>query len=417
MTRRSLLRAGALTASVALGAAALSAGLSAGLSAEPAGAAVLTPTRSTLVVTMHGNGHGHGLSQYGAQGAALAGLSASRIVAFYYPGTVVRRLARHWIRVRVSGAGHTVTVAPSPHLYVTGMHHYLATGGVRRYRLVANSGHGIALQRLGTARGAAWHTVYANLADGARFHRVGDAPVRLYHPDGSSVAYRGFVRAVRARGTGAAAGVYAVNLATLDEYTAGVVPREMPISWRRAAVEAQALAVRSYGRYATTHPRSTRYDICDTTMCQVYGGEARYTAKGRRVWTDAPWAAAATSDRTITYAGKTIFAQFSASNGGWTADGGKPYLVARRDPYDDARSGDPYLSYRRSVSTSALARYYGLATLTGIEVTGRTAGGRITTAYVSGLTGARHHARIRTDGSTLSWAVGAGTTWLTFANP
>src|SRR3954447_26582532 len=47
---------------------------------------------STVAVEGRGNGHGHGMSQYGAQGAALAGLSSSQIVAFYYPGTTLTTL-------------------------------------------------------------------------------------------------------------------------------------------------------------------------------------------------------------------------------------------------------------------------------------------------------------------------------------
>ena len=94
---------------------------------------------------------------------------------------------------------------------------------------------------------------------------------------------------------------FAVNVVTLDQYTAGVVPREMPISWQRNAVEAQALAARSYGRYAVNHPRSARYDICDTTDCQVYGGKAAYTSGGSLRWTDAMWAAKATSNQVIAY--------------------------------------------------------------------------------------------------------------------
>lgn len=43
------------------------------------------PSGGTLKLTGHGFGHGHGMSQSGAQGAAKKGLSASKILAFYYP--------------------------------------------------------------------------------------------------------------------------------------------------------------------------------------------------------------------------------------------------------------------------------------------------------------------------------------------
>ena len=40
-----------------------------------------------------GYGHGHGMSQFGAEGAARQGLTAAQIVAFYYPGTTMKTVA------------------------------------------------------------------------------------------------------------------------------------------------------------------------------------------------------------------------------------------------------------------------------------------------------------------------------------
>ena len=46
-----------------------------------------TPAGGTMVVRGHGFGHGHGMSQYGAQGAARRGLTYRQIIDFYYPKT------------------------------------------------------------------------------------------------------------------------------------------------------------------------------------------------------------------------------------------------------------------------------------------------------------------------------------------
>ena len=56
----------------------------------PAAAAetVPVPASGSLAVAGHGWGHAHGLSQYGAQGAALRGATVAQILGFYYPGTV-----------------------------------------------------------------------------------------------------------------------------------------------------------------------------------------------------------------------------------------------------------------------------------------------------------------------------------------
>src|ERR1700712_4160321 len=59
------------------------------------------PKSGTLKLAGHGFGHGHGMSQYGAQGAAKKGLTASKILAFYYPGSSAGTSA-HMIRVLIS---------------------------------------------------------------------------------------------------------------------------------------------------------------------------------------------------------------------------------------------------------------------------------------------------------------------------
>ena len=49
----------------------------------------LTPGATAITLTGHGFGHGNGMSQYGAHGAAQQGLTWQQIVAFYYPGTTL----------------------------------------------------------------------------------------------------------------------------------------------------------------------------------------------------------------------------------------------------------------------------------------------------------------------------------------
>jgi len=60
------------------------------------------PANGVFSITGHGFGHGIGMSQYGAQGAAIAGLSTRQILAFYYPHTTLTTLAASRIRVRLS---------------------------------------------------------------------------------------------------------------------------------------------------------------------------------------------------------------------------------------------------------------------------------------------------------------------------
>ncbi len=61
----------------------------------------------------------------------------------------------------------------------------------------------------------------------------------------------------------------AVVVMALEEYLRGVVPSEMPPTWPREALRAQAVAARSYA--ATRHAHlDVGADICTTTHCQVW---------------------------------------------------------------------------------------------------------------------------------------------------
>ena len=367
---------------------------------------------TSLTVTWRGNGHGHGLSQYGARGAATAGLTYRQIIAFYYPHTTLVKRAQPSIRVLLAGFGSATTVAAWTGTSVTGVAGTLPTTGIARYRLVADAHSGLTLQQLGSAPGSKWTNYRTGLANRAAFSRGAGHSVRIFAPDGTSNYYRGAIRAVRTTTTGTGA-VDSVNVVGLERYTAGVAPREMPASWARAAVDAQAIAARTYAQYAIDHPRNRDWDICDTTACQFYGGNAYLDAAGHTVWRDDVTGVSDTSQLVAEYRGSAIFAQFSASNGGWTVAGGQPYLVTEADPYDTAASGDPYLTMTHTVSLASLARTYGLSTITRIVTTGDgdgAWGGRTTAASVYGVRSGKA-VRVRTTGSGLADAVGAWTDW------
>ena len=73
---------------------------------------------ATLTIDGRGYGHGHGMSQWGTQGAALQGLSAKRIVEFYYPHTRAG-LVGGKVRVLICGdTDNNTTVVNGPGLEV-----------------------------------------------------------------------------------------------------------------------------------------------------------------------------------------------------------------------------------------------------------------------------------------------------------
>lgn len=410
-TRR---RARLLVAGIA--AAAVSATAAPALGATSAEGITVSPNGSFTVVA-RGNGHGHGMSQYGARGAALAGLSTAAILRFYYPGARLVTKPPSRIRVHLSGVGTYPTVAPAADLVVDGVAGRLPTAGVRRYRLTPGWMRRLWLEKLGTRRGAKWTLVLRGLPNGAAFRRTGGGPVRVLRADGTSWSYFGAVAGFRDVPSGRTGGVSAVNRVSMTNYVAGVVPSEMPTSWPAAAVDAQAVAARTYGANAKLAPLARDYDICDSTWCQVYGGHAHYDSAGRLTWTDYPPAAHATVNRVLQYGGTPIFAQFSASNGGWSVAGGEPYLVAKRDPYDSAASGDPYIGYRRTVQTGSVAGYFRLRSVTQIVVTRRdgngTWNGRVLSGYVVGTDRSGKRTQVGATGSDFAAAFGIGTTWFT----
>ncbi|MBN9618725.1 MAG: SpoIID/LytB domain-containing protein, partial [Actinobacteria bacterium] len=334
----------------------------------------------------------------------------------YYPGTSTAGLPGSTVfRVGITDATALTCVAALPGLNGVGIGALTSTG-VARYRLVP-SGAGLALQKgtQPTCGGNAWTTVRGGLGSRIDFNSSAGY-VRLYLSDGTSTDYRGLTGAVRA-----GSGEVTVNRVNAEEYTAGVVPREMPTSWGAQALYAQAIAVRTYAAQALQNPVSPYYDICATTQCQVYGGMTHYDASGAVLWQDDTAVVSGNQGKILTYGGVPAFTQYSASNGGYVSAGGQPYLVAKSDPYDNAASGDPYLSYTVPVSVQSLAASFGMTAVTQIQITQRdgtgTWGGRVVSAVVSGRNSQGQATSVSTDGWTLASAFGLGTTLYTLPSP
>ena len=144
--------------------------------------------------------------------------------------------------------------------------------------------------------------------------------------------YRGILRTVATD-----SGTLVVNVLTLEEYLKGVVPLEMgerPAA-ERAALEAQAVAARSYtvSRLVAARAgrgRSEHFDLVPSTADQVYGG-----ADAERE--NASAAVDATRGLVLLYGGRVIAAPYSSACGGETA------------PAEEAWSGEP-VAYLRRVS-------------------------------------------------------------------
>ncbi len=106
-------------------------------------------------------------------------------------------------------------------------------------------------------------------------------------------------------------GMTIVNCVNMEEYLYGVVPAEMNSAWPPAALEAQALAARTYAvsNLKAYEPRG--FDLLPTVASQVYNG-----VTVERKSTNA--AVDATRGRIITYNGKPISAFYTGNNGGYS---------------------------------------------------------------------------------------------------
>jgi SpoIID/LytB domain protein len=353
---------------------ALASGVAVGLVvavSSPAGAVEVNQSYAvarTVVLNGHGFGHGHGMSQYGAQGAAKQGLSYRQIIDFYYPSTTWSQVTGK-VRVLISADTTTdVVVAAAPGLRLTDIgaaktYTLPQPTGVKRWRITVGAGNKSVVDYLT----GSWH----RWKPGGRATLVGDGqfgaprPMTLFTPAGAR-SYRGSLRSAAPVKGGKARDT--VNVLSMDDYVRGVIPREMPASWQPEAVKAQAVAARTYATWSRAQFPSRYYQICDTSYCQVYGGAGAEDPRSNAAVT-------ATAKQILTFGGKPAFTQFSSSSGGWTSAGSVPYLAAKADPYDDY-DGNPVHAWSTELGAAKIERAYpGVGTLKGIDVTRRDGNG------------------------------------------
>ena len=199
-----------------------------------------------------------------------------------------------------------------------------------------------------------------------------------------------------------------VRKIALDTYVRGVVSAEVSASWPLAALEAQAVASRTYA--LTAHAGGSRFDVYADTRSQVYRGVAAQTPQ-----TDA--AVAATAGQIVTYQGRPAITYFFASSGGRTENVEDSFIGAQPEPWlrgvvDQYESGDHHtwnlaLSFAKTAS-----RLRGLVrgAFQGIEVVKRGFSPRIVSAYVLGSAG-----RTPVNGAELAARLGLYSTWAYFS--
>ncbi len=362
-----------------------------GGTAGPAADVVAAALPTTLTIAGHGWGSGEGMGQYGALGYASAPFSwsASQILSHFYSGTV---------RAVVSST-QSVNVRLDE------------LDSVASLRVAAPAGGQLFLNGKAVASPT---TVNRTSADQSFTAKVGSAAADVVvSGPWSTGSSRSFAGSVVLKASPA----QVWNVLPLDQYVEGVVPRESPASWPLAALEAQAVAARSF---ALSHLQSSPPAICDTTSCQVYGGDPTQYPDSDSANSNA--AVTQTAGQILEWGADTpagflstqpALTEYSSSTGGYTAGGLFPAVVDQ----GDATPSNPNHSWTVSVPTSRLQAAYGgtIGTLQSIVVTERNGlgdvGGRVLEMVLAGSGG-----RITITGNQFAAVAGLRSNWFNLAS-
>ena len=158
--------------------------------------------------------------------------------------------------------------------------------------------------------------------------------------------YRGLLQ-IRPEGSQ----LQAVNHIPLEHYLPSVVGSEMPARWPAAALQAQAVAARTYA-LAQRKPAAP-FDLRATVASQAYLGVEAETDSTRA-------AVAATRSQVLRHGGSLIDAVFHSSSGGSTENSGElwnqqlPYLVS----VPDQDSLSPWHQWRLRIEPDQLRRAF-----------------------------------------------------------
>ena len=317
-----------------------------------------------------GFGHGVGMSQMGAKGLALEGKSASDILNYYFPGTQVLPMnSQPDIAVNIAhSATYLVLSATKGTIWITkgnGEQLTINPGSSLKFTPVKT----VVSPTISTPK----QTPVVIPAESLFTVRWSDDAVVTANNNGSTIKLKyGFVRVKNI-----AKKLEMNNVLKLStSYIYGV--SEMSSSWPTAALQAQAIASRTYGLTRMTTLRKE----CD---CNLYATKYDQTFIGYSKESEAKygalWKAAvdATADQVVMYNGKPITVYFSSSSGGTTQKAADvwgtdfPYLTNVPDPYSlDVVLNPQYAHWLRVVNQADMAKAFGLTDVVNVRIDSKT---------------------------------------------
>jgi SpoIID/LytB domain protein len=345
-----------------------------------------TTVPTTFSFQGSGYGHGVGMSQIGARAKALAGESATAILQYYYTGTVVETMTDTQI-LRIN-LGNLLTSAKlrsdskgavlqlfAGELSETQTATPLLTFPSKTSLNLALSNGVIAIS---TTRGS----VVKEVTTGGNFtlrwsgtrYQDGPPAVISLTTNGATKKYRHgqiSLKVIRDKAVGKRMAI--INSVRLqDEYLWGI--GEVPSSWPTQALDAQAIASRTYALAKSTKIRSA----CDCHLYATISDQnfAGYSKESEPRFGEI-WKAAVnrTAGSVITYAGTPITAYFSSSSGGTTETSehawgtATPFTVSVADSASvDIAFNPRFASWTREISQAVIAQAFLLPDVIALSV-------------------------------------------------
>ncbi|WP_052476035.1 stage II sporulation protein D [Cohnella kolymensis] len=219
-----------------------------------------------------------------------------------------------------------------------------------------------------------------------------------------------------------------VESVQLETYVAGVVAAEMPVDFEPAALEAQALAARTYiVRKLWLNDKSgvpvPGADVTDTQTHQVYRSSSemkRLAAIDQAGWRKVQKAVKDTAGQVISYRGEPIEALFFSTSNGYTENSEEvfpaklPYLRSVASPWDkegSPRAAEtvemPLTDFYQKLGVRSLSAGAGVIRQPTIRIVERTAGHRVKLLSAGGtiLTGEQVRNKLGLRSASFEWVV------------
>ena len=335
-----------------------------------------------------GYGHGVGMSQIGARGLALAGDTATAIINYYYPGSEVMALTDDQIlRVNI---GHQLTSA-SLKSDTPGMSLQLISGDGTEPQYLSVLATKDTVRLTVSGKQVAITTTQVGVTtrltpvdqltirwSGTRYLDGPDSVLSLTHTKKTTRYRYGQIQVKVIKDAKLGNRLAIVNQVRLhDEYLWGI--SEVPSSWPAAALEAQAIASRSYAMSKVGKVLKR----CDCELFSSISDQnfAGYSKEEELRWGQF-WKAAVTrtsvtetTGLTVTRNGAPIRTYFGSSTGGvtetsknaWGTDVGYTFSVP--DPWSlDPKLNPSFYSWKRDITQSVLATSFGLPDVVSVKI-------------------------------------------------